>query len=108
MMTEEKKKYHKRRGMSERILDVLSDGHWHSVQEVSKRIGYLETGTSAGIRTLRKKPYGKKNVVGKWLGGVYHYRLEEGEYGEKPLSYDVVKTIQVDLLKIILKKALLS
>ena len=40
MMTEEKKKYHKRRGMSERILDVLSDGHWHSVQEVSKRIGY--------------------------------------------------------------------
>ena len=69
-----------------------------SVQEVSKRIGYLETGTSAGLRTLRKKPYGKKNGVGKWLGGVYHYRLEEGEYGEKPLSYDLEKTIEVDLV----------
>ena len=98
MMTEEKKKYHKRRGMSERILDVLSDGHWHSVQEVSKRIGYLETGTSAGIRTLRKKNYGRKNVIGKWLGGVYHYRLEEGEYGETPLSEDMDRGIPVSLM----------
>jgi|TARA_Y100001938_G_scaffold150881_1_gene244102 hypothetical protein len=78
----EKKTYHKRRGMSSRILDVLADGGWHSVQEISRRIGYLETGTSAGIRSLRKKPYGRKNVVGKWIGGVYHYRLEEGKYGE--------------------------
>jgi len=102
MMTEdvqeEKKNYHKRRGMSERILDVLSDGYWHSVQEVSKRIGYLETGTSAGIRTLRNKNYGKKNVIGKWLGGVYHYRLEEGEYGETPLSADLDRDIPVSSL----------
>ena len=97
-MVEEKKKSHKRRGMSERILDVMADGHWHSVQEVSKRIGYLETGTSAGIRTLRKIPYGRKNIVGKWLGGVYHYRLEEGEYGETPLSYDLEKSVEVDLV----------
>ena len=89
MMTEdvqEEKVYHRRKGMSSLILDVLSDKKWHSVQEVSQLIGYLETGTSAGIRSLRKQNYGRRNVIGKWLGGVYHYRLEEGEYGETPLK----------------------
>ena len=79
----DEKKYHTRKGMSPQILDILKDGEWHTVQEISKEIGYLETGTSAGIRSLRKKNYGKLNVVGKWLGGVYHYRLEEGKWGEQ-------------------------
>ena len=30
-MTEEKKSYHKRRGMSEKILDVMSDKNWYTV-----------------------------------------------------------------------------
>ena len=77
------KEYHKRKGMSPQILDILKDGEWHTVQEISKEIGYLETGTSAGIRSLRKDAYGKLNIVGKWLGGVYHYRLEDGKYKEQ-------------------------
>jgi len=100
MMTEdvqEKKVYHRRKGMIPLILDVMSDRRWHTVQGVAKTIGYLETGTSAGIRSLRKQSYGRRNVIGKWLGGVYHYRLEEGEYGETPLSEDTERSIPVSL-----------
>jgi hypothetical protein len=79
----EDKKYHTRKGMSSQILGILQDGEWHTVQDISKEIGYLETGTSAGLRSLRKKNHGKRNVVGKWLGGVYHYRLEDGIWGEQ-------------------------
>ena len=58
MMTEdvqEEKVYHRRKGMIPLILDVMSDRRWHTVQGVAKTIGYLETGTSAGIRSLRKQ-----------------------------------------------------
>ena len=98
MMTEEKKKYHKRRGMSEKILDVMSDKNWYTVPVVAKKIGYLETGTSAGIRSLRKEAYGRKNIIGKWMGGKFVYRLFEGIYGETPLSYDLEKSVEVDLV----------
>ena len=79
----DEKKYHTRKGMSPQIINILKDGEWHTVQEISKEIGYLETGTSAGIRSLRKGAYGNLNIVGRWLGGVYHYRLEEGKWGEQ-------------------------
>ena len=97
-MTEEKKSYHKRRGMSEKILDVMSDKNWYTVPVVAKKIGYLETGTSAGIRSLRKEAYGRKNIIGKWMSGKFFYRLFEGIYGETPLSYDLEKSVKVDLV----------
>ena len=97
-MTEEKKSYHKRRGMSEKILDVMSDKNWYTVPEVAKKIGYLETGTSAGIRSLRKEAYGRKNIIGKWMGGQFFYRLFEGIYGETTLSYDLEKSVKVNLV----------
>ena len=97
-MTEEKKSYHKRRGMSEKILDVMSDKNWYTVPVVAKKIGYLETGTSAGIRSLRKEAYGRKNIIGKWMGGQFFYRLFEGVYGEKPLSEDMDNSIAVSLV----------
>ena len=94
----DEKKYHTRKGMSPQILDILKDGEWHTVQEISKEIGYLETGTSAGIRSLRKEAYGRKNIIGKWMGGQFFYRLFEGIYGETPLSYDLEKSVKVNLV----------
>lgn len=65
----------KRKSHRDALLDLLSDGKWHKMDELAEVAGYRY---SARIHELRKK--GAK-IEKQTLGGdVYWYRLTPKEY----------------------------
>ena len=71
-------------GRTGEILEILKEGDWVTVEELSNRTGYDRQGSiSALCRNLRKKKYGGYEVIGRYnTDKVYEYKLV-GMKGEK-------------------------
>lgn len=64
----------------ERTYNVLSDGKWHTLKELSQVTGASEAGVSARVRDLRKSKFRAKfpneKVESERLeGGLWQYRM---------------------------------
>lgn len=67
---------------AQRVWDVVTDGGWHTLAEVSARTGDPEASVSARLRDFRKEQWGGHEVerrrrLGTLLepGGTWEYRL---------------------------------
>ena len=61
---------------ADRVLAVLRDGQWHSLEELLAKVGGRETALSARIRDLRKPKFGGYTVESESRGrGTWFYRL---------------------------------
>ena len=59
-----------------RIFDIVIDGQWRTLQDISKLTGDPHASISAQLRHLRKPRFGSWNVERKYIGdGLYLYRL---------------------------------
>ena len=67
-------------GQLERVYKFISDGGWHSVEEIAQATGDPATSVSAQLRNLRKERFGDHDVETKRHGeGFYVYRLNNAE-----------------------------
>ncbi len=65
---------------NEAVWDVMSDGGWHTIGEVSERTGFEASSVSSQIRDYRKQEYGSFIVERRKTGfmglmGAYEYRI---------------------------------
>tara|TARA_B100001750_G_scaffold122415_1_gene97133 strand:+ start:701 stop:997 length:297 start_codon:yes stop_codon:yes gene_type:complete len=62
----------------EQVRDVMSDGRWRSLEEISRRVGCQTQSVSARLRDLRKPKFGSYVVKRKRVGGsgLHLYKLE--------------------------------
>ena len=59
-----------------RIYELMSDGSWRTLQQISDTTGDPHSSVSAQLRNLRKKRFGGHVVERDYLGGgLYQYRL---------------------------------
>ena len=59
-----------------RIFDIVIDGQWRTLQDISELTGDPHASISAQLRHLRKPRFGSWNVERKYIGdGLYLYRL---------------------------------
>lgn len=64
-------------GQLRRVYEVLMDGRWHSLSEISYLAKAPESSCSARLRDLRKSKFGAHTVYTKRsIGGWFKYRLE--------------------------------
>ena len=62
-------------GQLQNVKQVLSDNRWHTLSEISQRIGGSEAGISARIRDLRKPKFGNHTIDRQHIGGgLWRYR----------------------------------
>ena len=60
----------------ERLREVMSDGGWHTLSEISQLTGDPEASMSAQLRHLRKPRFGSHAVDRRHVGdGLYEYRV---------------------------------
>lgn len=63
-------------GQIERVYDLMKDGAWRTVSQISHFTKDPETSVSAQLRNLRKTRFGGHTVDRKHIGGgQYAYRL---------------------------------
>ena len=59
-----------------RVWNVVSDGNWYTLEQISKLTGDPSPSVSAQLRHLRKKRFGKHTIEKIHIGsGLYKYRL---------------------------------
>jgi len=59
-----------------RIFELMRDGEWRTLDDISMRTGDPAASVSAQLRHLRKERFGAHTVERKHLGhGLYEYRL---------------------------------
>ena len=59
-----------------RIWKVVSDGKWHTLNDISNKTGDPEASISAQLRHLRKPRFGGYEVKREYISmGLYKYRL---------------------------------
>lgn len=68
---------HKRlRAQLVKLKTIMSDGGWHTLDELASELGCKEQSASARIRDLRKSKYGSHIVKRERIeGGLFRYRL---------------------------------
>lgn len=60
----------------ERVFNVMSDGEWHTLWQVSDATGAPESSVSAQLRHLRKPRFGGHMVERRHVAkGLFEYRL---------------------------------
>ena len=61
------------------VFDVMKDGSWRTLREISEQTGFPEASISARLRDFRKKKFGGHTVErkrrGHWCDGVWEYQL---------------------------------
>lgn len=58
------------------VRDLMLDGAWRSLTEISETVGYPEASVSARLRDLRKPKFGSYTVERKHVErGLYIYRV---------------------------------
>jgi len=58
------------------VRAAMADGRWHTLSELSARLGYPEASVSARLRDLRKPKHGGHTVERRYHGnGLWCYRL---------------------------------
>ena len=61
----------------QKVFDLMCDGKWRTLREISDAVGCTEASSSARLRDLRKKWAGSHIVDRRRVaGGLYEYRLE--------------------------------
>lgn len=61
-----------------KILRLMLDGVWRTVNEISSMVGCPENSAQAQLRNLRKKPNGGYTVDRRYMGnGLYQYRVSK-------------------------------
>jgi hypothetical protein len=59
-----------------RVWGVVSDGLWHTLDEIARKTGDPQTSVSAQLRHLRKSRFGGHTVEKEYLqDGLYRYRV---------------------------------
>jgi len=62
----------------QQVRDLMSDGEWYTLAELSWATDASEASCSARVRDLRKVKYGENTVERRYAGkGIYQYRLTE-------------------------------
>ena len=62
------------------VFDLMRDGQWRTLAQISHFIRQPEASISARLRDLRKAKYGSNDVSRHYLGqGLYAYRLLPNE-----------------------------
>lgn len=60
----------------EAVLDLMRDGKWRTLAEISTATGAPEASASARLRDLRKKRYGEYQVDRSYVShGLWRYRI---------------------------------
>jgi hypothetical protein len=68
-----------------RVWNVMCDGSWRSLEEISALTGAPPTSASAQLRHLRKSRFGAHKVEKLYIRrGLYLYRLVPNPTGIKP------------------------
>lgn len=58
-----------------RVWDVVLDGRWHTLGDISRRTGDPTPSVSARLRDLRKKRFGGHRIDRRYVGnGLFQYR----------------------------------
>jgi hypothetical protein len=58
------------------VYEIMLDGQWHTLQDLSNQTGSPEGSISARIRDLRKPKFGGHTVEHERISaGLWHYRL---------------------------------
>jgi len=64
------------RKQHERIRNLMIDGHWRTLHEISACLAYPESSVSAQLRHLRKQKFGGYLVEKRRrAGGLWEYRV---------------------------------
>jgi hypothetical protein len=64
------------KGQLWRVFQLMSDGKWRSLAEISEDAGGSEASVSARLRDLRKEQYGGREIQRERIsGGLWHYRM---------------------------------
>lgn len=62
-----------------RVVDVMRDGHWRTLEELARATGDPESSVSARLRDLRKARFGAFTVARRRRGeaerGLFEYRV---------------------------------
>lgn len=59
-----------------RVLNAMSDGKWHTLNELSEQTGDGIASISARLRDMRKERFGSHKVEREYVGGgLFQYRL---------------------------------
>ena len=59
-----------------RVFDYVSDGNWHTLEDMANNTGDPAASISAQLRHLRKTRFGSWNVERRYINnGLYEYRL---------------------------------
>jgi hypothetical protein len=62
-----------------KIYDIIKDGNWRTLNQISYEARAPEASVSAQLRNLRKKPF-EKNIERRHIkNGLYEYRLGPGK-----------------------------
>ena len=65
-------------GALERVRVMMSDGRWHTLEELAMGAGCSEAAASARLRDLRKERFGGYTIVREYIAdGLWHYRMEK-------------------------------
>jgi len=66
-------------GQIRRVYSLMNDGHWRSLEEISKATGDPAASVSAQLRHLRKPKFGSHTIEKKPVGdrerGLWVYRM---------------------------------
>ena len=66
-------------GQMKRIWEIVKDGQWHTLSDLSKKTGDPEASISAQLRHLRKPRFGGHTIEKqRFPSGQYEYRLVVG------------------------------
>lgn len=70
---------HKRlQGQLLAVFNLMQDGKWRTLSDISARVEGSEASLSARLRDLRKSKYGSHDVKRERIeGGLYRYRVAE-------------------------------
>jgi len=75
--------------LNDKLFDVMADSQWHTLAELSQKVGYAEPSVSAGIRQLRNDM--GFNVQGEMFKGgeegqrkVWRYRIAPADAIQMP------------------------
>jgi hypothetical protein len=64
------------RGQMQKVYDLMRDGRWRTIPEITAEVGGTPQSISARLRDFRKSKYGARQVERRSIGaGLFTYRL---------------------------------
>lgn len=76
---EPKRDFDRLTGQLQKVRAFMSDGQWHTLEQIQSICGGTEAAISARLRDLRKEKYGSHNVERRHVNrGLFEYRVVLG------------------------------